>query len=499
MAAVLANLPVELRSATQLLTMLRRRQIGAVELLNLFLARVDRLNPALNLIVCLDIEAALRAARQADDSLTAGASRAALHGLPMTIKDCWEVAGMTATCGIPALAHYRAARDAAAVARLRAAGAILFGKTNVPTGAGDHQSYNPVYGRSNNPWDRRRTVGGSSGGAAGALAAGLTALELGSDIGGSIRCPAHFCGVYGHKPSYGIVPMCGHIPPLPGDFLTIELGVAGPLARSSFDLELALDVLASPAELERSAWRVSIPPSRHARLQDFRVALLADANSFAVDSRCLQVMQEYAADLRKLGVQVDPQARPGIDLQASHALYIAVLFSVFSRGMPPDAIDQFAAAAQGLPPGDDSYPARIARAIHMTHHEFMQLAEQRERLYRVWRHFFESYDVLLCPVMPTVAFPHDTTGDEFGHVAQFKRSTLVDGVPRPYLDGLQWPGVATVADLPATAIPTGRRVDGLPMGIQAIGPYLEDRTTLRFAQLLEQELGSFVPPPALSA
>jgi amidase len=167
--------------------------------------------------------------------------------------------------------------------------------------------------------------------------------------------------------------------------------------------------------------------------------------------------------------------------------------------MPPDAIEQFTAAAQDLPAGDDSYPARIARAIHITHHEFMQLAERRERLYRVWQRFFENYDVLLCPVMPTVAFAHDVTGDEFGHVAQFKRTTLVDGVPRPYLDGLQWPGLATVANLPATAIPTGRLIDGLPMGMQVIGPYLNDRTTLRFAQLVEQEFGGFVPPSSLPA
>ena len=404
------HLPIELRSATQLLTMLQNRKIGAVELLNLFLARVDKLNSGLNLVIALDVEGALHAARRADDSLPTASG--VLHGLPMTIKDAWEVAGMTATCGIPALAHHRPARDADAVARLRAAGAILFGKTNVPTGAGDHQSYNPIYGRSNNPWNPERTVGGSSGGAAGALAAGLTALELGSDIGGSIRIPAHFCGVYGHKPSYGIVPMRGHIPPSPGDLYTIDLGVGGPMARSSVDLELALDVLAGPAELERAAWSVKIPPSRHERLRDFRVALLADSKSFPVDSRCLQVMEEYAADLRKLGVRVDPQARPEIDLDANHALYIAVLFSVFSVGMPPDAIEQFTAAAQDLPAGDDSYPARIARAIHMTHHEFMQLAEQRERLYRVWRRFFESYDVLLCPVMASVAFAHDTAGDE---------------------------------------------------------------------------------------
>jgi amidase len=415
----------------------------------------------------------------------------------MTIKDAWEVAGMTATCGFTELAQHRPARDADAVARLRAAGAIFFGKTNVPVGAGDHQSYNPLYGRSNNPWNPERTVGGSSGGAAGAVAAGLTALELGSDIGGSIRCPAHFCGVYGHKPSYGIVPMRGHIPPPPGGLYTIELGVAGPIARSARDLELALDLLVAPGELESAAWQVRIPRSRHESLRDYRVALWADSATLGVDSRCLEAMESYAADLRRAGARVDA-ARPEFEPLEIYRLYIDVLFCIFSGGMPEEALAQFARAAVGLPPGDNSYPARIARAIELSHHGFMQLAERREQLFRVWRRFFERYDVLLCPAMPTVAFPHDHSGDEFGHVAQYHRTTLVDGVKRPYLDGLQWPGIITVANLPATAVPTGRRIDGLPMGVQVVGPYLEDRTPLRFAQLAEREFGGFVPPPGMA-
>jgi amidase len=484
-----------LSPATRLLDLLRTRQISAVELLELYLERVSRLNPPLNVVVDLDPEGARRAAQEADAKLARGADVGPLNGLPMTIKDAWEVAGLRATCGIPPLAQHRPRKDADAVARLRAAGAVLFGKTNVPTGAGDHQSYNPVYGRSNNPWDLQRTVGGSSGGSAGALAAGLTALELGSDIGGSIRCPAHFCGVYGHKPSYGVVPVRGHIPPDPGGLFCIELGVGGPLARSASDLELALDVLAAPTELERAAWSVRIPPSRHERLADFRVALLAQTPPFATDSRYLAAIREYAQDLQRLGVRVDERARPAIDFESSHALYVGVLFSVFGGGWPPEVVQQFIAAAEGLPEHDQTWPARVARALQMRHAEFMHLAEQREHLFRTWRSFFEQYDLLLCPVMPTVAFAHDTTGDEFGHIAQFKRKLRVDGVAHPYMDGLQWPGVATVANLPATVVPTGRRVEGLPVGVQLIGPYLEDRTPLRFAALVERELGGFQPPP----
>ena len=488
------TVPLTLRSATQLLSLLKTREISATELLTAHLERIAKLNPPLNVVVDLDPEGARRAAREAESRLMAGREVGPLCGLPMTIKDAWEVAGLRATCGIAALAQHRPARDADAVARLRAAGAILLGKTNVPTAASDHQSYNPVYGRSNNPWDLGRTVGGSSGGAAGALAAGFTALELGSDIGGSIRCPAHFCGVYGHKPSFGIVPMRGHIPPEPGVLLTIELGVGGPLARSAADLELALDILTAPPELERAAWQIRIPRSRHERLEDFRVAVLAEAPPFATDSKYLAAIGEYVQDLRRLGVRIDEHARPEIDFGESHALYAAVLFSVFGGGWPNEVVQQFLAAASGLSADDQSWPARVARALAMRHAEFMRLAEQRERLFRSWRRFFEQYDLLLCPVMPTVAFAHDTTGDEFGHIAQFKRTRMIDGVPHPYMDGLQWPGVATIANLPATAVPTGRRVEGVPAGVQLIGPYLEDRTPIRFAMLVERELGGFTAP-----
>ncbi len=489
--------PVELRSATELLQLLRARTLSSVELLQLYLARVEKYNPQFNVVVTLDAEGALQAARRADVARSRGDQVGPLHGLPMTLKDAWDAVGMTATCGFPHLAQHRPTRDADAVARLRAAGAVFFGKTNVPVGAGDHQSYNSLYGQSNNPWNPERTVGGSSGGAAGAVAAGLTALEFGSDIGGSIRCPAHFCGVYGHKPSYGIVPMRGHIPPPPGGLAGIELGVAGPIARSAHDLELALDLLVSPAELERTAWEIRIPPSRHERLCDFRVALWADSKTLGVDSRCLQVFEEYAADLRRAGVQVNTEARPEFDPLEIYRLYIDVLFSIFSGGMPADALKAFAEAAVGMPPGVESYPTRIAGAIKMSHHEFMHHAERREHLFRAWRRFFESFDVILCPVMPTVAFAHDHSGDDRGHVAQYQRTMLVDGQQRPYLDGLQWPGIVTVANLPATAVPTRRFIDGLPVGLQVVGPYLEDRTPLRFAQLVEREFGGFIPPPAV--
>ena len=480
-------------TATTLLALLRERRLGAVELLDMQLAQIEQHNPVLNAVVALDAGVARREAQAADNA--APGSLGLLQGLSMTLKDSWEAVGMPTTCGLPDLAQHYPARDADAVTCLRAAGAIVFGKTNLPVLAGDHQSYNPVYGTTLNPWDITRTPGGSSGGAAAAVAAGFTSLEMGSDIGGSIRCPAHYCGIYGHKASYGIVPMRGHIPPMPGSAVLPPLGVAGPMARSAADLELALDIIAAPPEAMRSVCSLRLPPSRHETLRGFRVALWADQKAYSVDNRCVAAMHDYAADLRRLGVQVDENARPEIDTQHSDDLYVALLFRAVSADMPEALLALTEQAALDADAGPHSYPTRIACAVRLGFADYIHLLEQQQRLCEVWQRFFKRYDLILCPIMPTVAFPHDHSGTAPGHIAQYTRTTLVDGRPVPYMNGLQWPGLATVANLPATAVPTGRRIDGLPMGLQIIGPYLEDRSPLRFAQLVERELGGFVAPP----
>lgn len=483
------------QSATQWLQLLQERRIGALELLDLHLDQLDRHHDRVNAVVARDIDNARAAARAADN--TPQAQRLQLHGLPMTVKDSLEAVGMPTTCGLPFLADHRPERDADAVARLKSAGAIIFGKTNLPPGAMDWQSNNPVYGETTNPWDAGRTPGGSSGGSAAAVAAGFVPLELGSDIGGSVRVPAHFCGVYGHKPSYGIVPSGGHIPPMPGSLIAPEMGVLGPLARSAHDLELAMDVLVAPRELQQTAWHIVIPPSRHERLQDFRVALWADDNTFAVDGECLSAIESWADDLRRLGVSVDARARPDIDWHACYETYLTTLFQVIGMGRPSDVIQSVIDAQATRPADDPGYPVRVARALKLRHFEYFQVMEQREALFRRWREFFNRFDLLICPVMPTVAYPLDRRGNELPDpiAASELRRMNVNGLPRSYMDGLQWPSIASVANLPATAIPTGRRIDGLPMGVQMIGPYLEDRTPIRFAQLLEQALGGCAPTP----
>ena len=299
------------RTATDLLRALRARELSAGELLEHFAERCARRDPPLNSVVAKNLEAARARAREADAAISHAHRLGALHGLPMTVKDAIEVVGMPTACGAPELAKHFAPRNAHSVQRLVDAGAVIFGKTNSPLYAGDLQTYNEVYGTTNNPWDVTRGPGGSSGGAAAALAAGMTPLELGSDIGGSIRNPAHFCGVYGHKPSYGIVSGIGHIPGPPGMLAPTDLNVIGPMARAPEDLELALAVLAAPRAEDAAAWRVELPAPRRKRIGDFRVAVWIDEPAGPPLAAEVGALLENAASrVAATGARVDRSAAP---------------------------------------------------------------------------------------------------------------------------------------------------------------------------------------------
>lgn len=480
--------PLPFRSARALRGALDRREISAVELLDAQIAHYDKVNPALNVVISTDLDGARVAAKAADAAMARGEA-GPLAGIPMTIKDVFEVVGMPATCGIPELADHRPTRDADAVEALRAAGAVIWGKTNVPTGAVDHQSFNPIYGISRNPWNLDHTPGGSSGGAAAAVAAGLTSLELGSDIGGSIRVPSHFCGVYGSKPSWGVVSGRGHIPPMPGVRGKTPLGVYGPIARSAFDLEWVLDMIVGPDDLDRKAFSISLPPSRHERIGDFRVGLWLDA--YPLDGAYRDAIEAFVERIEGIGAKVDRNARPAVDPALNFETYLRVLMALEGAGAPADAYAEQVAAGEAAEPG--SYAAIIGRSMSQNVRSLGEAQAHQQALMAQWRAFFSEYDLLICPIFPCTAFPHDPSGN--GHMAQYDRRLLVDGEPIPYLDGLKWPGIATLPELPATAVPTGILADGLPTGVQIIGPYLEDRTTLRFAQLIERELGGYRIPP----
>lgn len=440
-------------SATDLLTALRRREVSSRELLEHYLDRVDRLNPALNAVVTIDADAAFVAATAADDATARGHDVGALHGLPITVKDAFETAGMRTTSGSPDLADYVPARDADAVARLRDAGAVIFGKTNLPTFAMDWQSYNPVFGTTNNPWDVTRTPGGSSGGAAAAVSAGLTGLELGSDLRGSLRQPAHNCGVFALKPSFGIIPGRGHIPGPPGMLTGPDMGVVGPITRSADDLDLALDVLAGPDPAMATAWRLRLPDPRGRSLTDYRIAVWTDDPVAPIDGEVRAVLDRAVDELRRAGARLDETARP-VGLTEASAVYE----HLFKAAVSPGADD------------------------------WNHLNEHRHQIRARWQHFFAYYDVLLAPVSPVAAIQHNREGD------LHSRTISVDGAARPYTDQSTWIGLASAAYLPAAAAPVGLTRTGLPVGMQIIAPYLEDRTANDVARHLERLLGGYRIP-----
>lgn len=475
------------RSAVELARLIREGSLSSRELLDSYLSRMERYNPRLNAVVSLDVERAREAATRADDARSRGERVGPFHGVPVTIKDSFETAGLRTTCGSPKLRKHVPMDDAVAVARYRGAGAIVFGKSNLPLFCGDHQSYNELFGTTNNPWDLMRTPGGSSGGAAAALAAGLTGLELGSDIAGSIRVPASWSGVYGHKPSWGIVPQAGHIPPPPRALTESDLGVMGPLARSAADLMQALDVLAGPDAWQATGWRLELPGPRASSLRDYRVAAWFDDPSMPVDDRVLERLLAAVDALRKAGVTVDDQARPAIDAAKVFRTFQALMNPLMAAGYPPPLFERFQQLARTEDP--ESEVGAYARDVTETHREWLSANARRAQCRARWAEFFTRYDVLLCPTVSVPAIVHDTERP------MLERTVSVNGKSEPYGVLQRWVSLATLAHLPATTAPVGRTSSGLPVGIQIIAPYLEDRTSIDFAEKLSLLIGGFEPPP----
>jgi amidase len=478
-------------TATQMLAALGAGQVSAVELLELHRRRIERHNPSLNAIVEPDFERARHDAEAADARRARGES-APLLGLPMTLKESYNVRGLRTTCGMPFWKDFRSEHDAPVTTRVKAAGAAVMAKTNVPQMLADWQSANPIYGRTNNPWDLARTPGGSTGGGSAALAAGLTPLEFGSDIGGSIRVPAAFCGVYGHRPSETAMPRSGQFPFPPMPNAAVVMGVQGPMARSAEDLELALDVAAGADTGEDVAWRLALPPSRWQRLGDFRVAVLPWLDWVPVDAEIGAAVEALASRLGRLGCQVKTVQPDTLgDHRAHYALYLTLLTAVTSARI---TAEQRRARAEVLRTREDDWSRAQRVGIESAAPDYIAWIGQREVHRAGWRAFFREWDVLLAPAFFTPAYPH--RNKPWPETAASIAATFdVNG--RPVLEelGLFYPAVATLAGQPATAFPVGLTRGGLPVGLQAIGPYLEDRTPLRFAALVAQELGGFTRPP----
>jgi amidase len=479
---------LEYNTAGELVAGLAARRFSAVELTNFAIARIESLDGPINAVVVRDFERSRSAAVEADAALARG-ERRPLLGLPMTVKEAFNIAGLPTTWGIPTFKNWRPAQDAVIVARAKAAGAIVVGKTNVPLRLSDWQSFNEIYGTTNNPWDLTRTPGGSSGGGAASLASGYVPLELGSDIGGSLRAPAHYCGVFAHKPSQGLVPGRGHTPPgTPALPVDPDLAVVGPMARSAADLELLLEVIAGPDEPLAKGYRLALSPARYDKLQGFRVLVLDTHPLLPTAQSIRAAIDRFADRLSKAGANVARSSPLVPDLAQAARIYMQLLLSIFGAYVPAEAYQRLQGVAAGLPAEQLSLSAMRLRGLVLSHRDWIAADRVRGAMQQQWRELFKEWDVVVCPAMPTPAFLHD-------HTPQQARRIDVDGQDFPYDDQSVWAGVATLPGLPATAVPIDRTETRLPIGVQVIGPYLEDRTTLAFARFVEREFGGFVRPP----
>ena len=477
-------------SAAALAAKLRSGKVSALELLDHYIARVEKHDPALNAVVVRDFDRARKRAKAADRALKKGAAHGPLHGLPMTVKESFNVEGLKTTWGNPAFKDNVAGYTAVAVERLQAAGAIVFGKTNVPLLLQDMQSYNAIYGTTKNPYDLARTPGGSSGGGAAAVAAGLSAADFGSDLAGSIRNPASFCGLYAHKPSFGVVPTRGH--GLARALAQPDISVLGPIARSARDLEPLLFATAGPLEDDAAGWTLKLPFSRAENLRGLRIGLLTDIETSPLADSVRSALDTLAQWLRKQGAKVTPATLP-IDAPRHQALFMQFVRAVGAARMNDATFQQTLADAAKHPPEDRSPPALNLRGLVQYHRDWCAAHEERTQLRAKWADYFRDHDLLLLPGTSVPAFPIDETAPREARILD------IDGRQVPYNAQGFWQGIATVSYLPATVAPIARTAQGLPLAVQIVGPYLGDRSTIGFARLLERQYRGYTAPEAFLA
>ncbi|MEM7748464.1 MAG: amidase [Pseudomonadota bacterium] len=476
------------KTAKALAALIKTKQVSSTELLEHFLTRTATHNPKLNAIIWMNKDAAIQRAREADDALARGEDWGPLHGLPMTIKESYEVAGSPTTWGVPSLKDNITETSALAVQRFQAAGAIIFGKTNVPIHLADWQSFNEIYGTTNNPWDLALTPGGSSGGSAAAMAAGLSGLEAGSDIGASIRDPAHYCGVFGLKPTYGVIPPRGQA--MPGVVAAGDISVIGPIARGAEDLDLALDVMSGPDLLDQIGWRLELPEAPQKSLKDFRIAVKLDDPNSEVDTAYADALQALVDQLAKSGATISDKARPNVDTSRLHEIYIALLRAATSSRIPDDEMLRWQEIADSSDETGTSYLQRMARANTIQHRDWLRLNNERHAMRFAFEEFFQDWDILLCPAAASAAWPHDQEGE------RHNRTIPVNGKQVPTTDQLFWAGFSGVVYLPSTVGPAGIIEPGLPVGYQAIAGHCRDKTATKFSELVARDIVDFTPPPA---
>jgi amidase len=471
-------------SATELCDLVRRHEVAALELVDLYIERIERHDGELNAVVVRDFERARSKARALDVERGRGDARPLL-GLPITVKESFNIEGLKTTWGSPKFADNFSTYTAEAIARLERAGAIVLGKTNVPLFLQDFQCYNEIYGTTRNPYDWSRTPGGSSGGSAAAIAAGLTGADFGSDMAGSLRVPASFCGIYAHKPSFGIVPTRGHS--LASNLVPPDLSVVGPLGRSAHDLELLLTAVAGPAAAEAAAWQLKLPPPAFSSLEGLRIAILLDVDICPVDPAVRKAVLDLGRWLSARGATVSTVGLP-FDPYEQEALFAGLLKGALCGRMDEATYSMKLKEATGLSASDSGPAATAIRDFTQSHWLWASRNEARYRLREGWRRFFEDYDLLLMPGTPTPAFPIDESEP------QESRRMAIDGKILAYATQGFWQGLATVSYLPATIAPIAMNQGGLPLSIQVVGPYMQDMTTIAFAKEIEINYFPFRPP-----
>lgn len=472
---------------------IRGKQISSVELTKLSLERIAKHNPAINAIVQQFPDEAMKRAQEADAAIARGEWWGPFHGVPVTVKDCFDQTGAKCTGGAPELANNVPTSDAPIVARLRRTGGVIVGRTNVPLFSADMQTYNAVYGTTNNPWDPTRSPGGSTGGGAASLAAGFDYFTIGSDIGGSIRNPAHFCGVYGHKPTLDVVPNeqeIASIPdgkPWPRDLLS----VAGMLARSASDIHTGMVALGGPVGDIARGYRWTMPPARRTRLSEYRMRYVLDHPACPVLPEVRAKLEESIEALRKAGVQLEEGWPDGIDPLAQYQTYAYMLMCVYAR---EDLTEEQSAQMRSAAKGDPGNPLVLrAKAWTDFHPGYKDALRTRMAHQQAWQAYFQTHDAFLMPTAFTTAFPHLQT-----EPIELRMIDTGQG-KRLYIDLLFWISFATMTGCPATIAPLGTTSAGLPCGLQIMGPYMEDATPIDIAGKLADSIGGFTPPPNLLA
>lgn len=449
-------------STSQLAAAIRTRRVSADEALEAHLAQIDKHNPALNAVVTIDAESARKRARQADEALAHGEIWGPLHGVPFTLKDAHATAGMRTTTGFPPLADYIPQEDSAVTARLKEAGGILIGKTNVAMMLADPaQTINPIFGRTNNPWNIERTPGGSSGGAAAAVAAGMTPFEIGTDLTGSIRIPAHFCGLFGLKPTENRVSLAGLIPGLPSPRSVRLMSCIGPLARTAEDLALLYRIIAGPDGRDTEVQPVPVDDVPELELEKLRIAFATTFPGFPVSAEIRNSIEGLAGQLNRLGLVVEETVLPKLDFNqdlSSVGELIGMMLGAFQ-------------------PEENKPPTTLAH--------YLEALYRRDQSIVKWEQFFDKWHVLLCPPSMTTAFPHCETGAPL----------QVDGQEVVYWMTSAHCALFNYTGNPAVVLPYKRDRDGLPIGIQLVGKRWDESRLLGIAKALSQVTGESHRPP----